>query len=302
MQIDARAPFSRIAAVLGVSDQTVARRYARLRSTGALRVRGLTDPYLHDSAPWFLRLRCAPAAAAPIAKALARRDDTAWIRLTSGGAEVTGMVAGHGGTGETLLLDTLPRTSKVEGVTAHYLLHTFGRGLHRLIAAHSGLTGEQIRALRPAETTSDPHVVTIDDGDRALLRELAQDGRLGSAALAAATGRSSAAVRRRIPELIVSGAVYFDVEVDSRLFPATATWTLLWLSVAPAALETVGAALARHPEVGYAAATTGPTNIYAAVACANRPALYDYLTGQVARLSGIRHLETAPVQRNIKGN
>ncbi|WP_220448360.1 AsnC family protein [Nonomuraea diastatica] len=42
---NARAPFSRISEVLGVSDQTVARRYTRLRSSGALRVRGLTNPY-----------------------------------------------------------------------------------------------------------------------------------------------------------------------------------------------------------------------------------------------------------------
>ena len=38
---DGRAPFSAIAAVIGVSDQTVARRYRRLRSAGLLRVAGL---------------------------------------------------------------------------------------------------------------------------------------------------------------------------------------------------------------------------------------------------------------------
>ncbi|MYR89980.1 AsnC family transcriptional regulator, partial [Streptomyces sp. SID685] len=32
LQIDGRAPFSTIAEALGVSDRTVARRYARLRS------------------------------------------------------------------------------------------------------------------------------------------------------------------------------------------------------------------------------------------------------------------------------
>ncbi|MFI6833783.1 Lrp/AsnC family transcriptional regulator [Kribbella sp. NPDC050241] len=40
LHIDGRAPFNRIAAVLGVSDQTVARRYQRLRSGGLLRVVG----------------------------------------------------------------------------------------------------------------------------------------------------------------------------------------------------------------------------------------------------------------------
>ena len=42
--VDGRASFSAIAEVLGVSDQTVARRYRRLRSAGVLRVVGLRYP------------------------------------------------------------------------------------------------------------------------------------------------------------------------------------------------------------------------------------------------------------------
>lgn len=44
LQFDGRVPFSRIAEVLGVSDQTVSRRYTRLRTAGLIRVIGLTDP------------------------------------------------------------------------------------------------------------------------------------------------------------------------------------------------------------------------------------------------------------------
>ncbi|MFG1908252.1 Lrp/AsnC family transcriptional regulator [Kribbella sp. NPDC048928] len=44
--LDARAPFRRLGEVLGVSDQTVARRYARLRESGALRVTALSHPGL----------------------------------------------------------------------------------------------------------------------------------------------------------------------------------------------------------------------------------------------------------------
>src|SRR5271167_3867805 len=68
--IDGRASFSAIAEVLGVSDQTVARRYRRLRSA------------------WVLRLRCVPGSGEAIAEALARREDTAWVQLLSGDTEV----------------------------------------------------------------------------------------------------------------------------------------------------------------------------------------------------------------------
>jgi DNA-binding Lrp family transcriptional regulator len=44
MQIDGRAPFSRVAAALGLSEQTVNRRWRRLRADGVVRVLGLTAP------------------------------------------------------------------------------------------------------------------------------------------------------------------------------------------------------------------------------------------------------------------
>src|SRR5580704_4170405 len=85
--VDGRASFASVAEVLGVSDQTIARRYRRLRSSGALRVVGLPSPK-KGWASWFLRMRCVPGSGEAIAAALARRDDTAWVQLLSGDTEV----------------------------------------------------------------------------------------------------------------------------------------------------------------------------------------------------------------------
>src|ERR1700761_7229949 len=97
--VDGRAPFSAIAEVLGVSDQTVARRYRRLRSTGALRVVGLKYPKSPGYAIGSLRLRCAPGSGEAIAAALARRADTAWVQLLSGDTEVLCSLRGEGSDG-----------------------------------------------------------------------------------------------------------------------------------------------------------------------------------------------------------
>lgn len=116
LQIDGRAPFSAIAAVLEVSDKTVARRYARLRSRGAVRVAGTTDPHALGEVVWFLRVRCAPDASVAVAEALARRSDTSWISLTSGGTEVVCIVqADSEQQSEALLLHRLPRTPGSRG-------------------------------------------------------------------------------------------------------------------------------------------------------------------------------------------
>ncbi|GAA1961121.1 Lrp/AsnC ligand binding domain-containing protein [Amycolatopsis minnesotensis] len=56
-----------------------------------------------------------------------------------------------------------------------------------------------------------------------------------------------------------------------------------------------GAALAGHPEIAFAAATTGPTNLCASVLCANQRELYRYLTTRVAAPPASTRVETAPV-------
>ncbi|MFF2082089.1 Lrp/AsnC family transcriptional regulator [Kitasatospora sp. NPDC058162] len=310
LQIDGRAPFSTIAAALGVSDRTVARRYARLRSTGAVRVLGGVDPIALGAELWLLRVRCAPSAAVAVAEALARRPDTSWVSLTSGGTEITCTVrAETEADSEALLLARLPRTPRVEGVSAHSVLHSFYGGPDSLIAKLGPLDATAVAALSPPTPapppTSTPPLpprtgpVRLDDGDRRLLAALAADGRAGFEQLAAVTGWSPTTARRRMAELRERGVLYLDIDCDPRLL-GIGTRTLLWISVAPPHLEEAGRALAGHPEVAFACATTGPTNLYATVVCPDQRALYRYLTTRVAALPAVTHVETAPSIRTVK--
>ncbi|CAO5192551.1 hypothetical protein FAIPA1_80160 [Frankia sp. AiPs1] len=68
----------------------------------------------------------------------------------------------------------------------------------------------------------------------------------------------------------------------------------------PAALDATGAALARHPEVAFVAATTGGSNLVAAVICRDTEDLYGYLTRRIASVPGITGIETATVMRQFK--
>jgi DNA-binding Lrp family transcriptional regulator len=301
LQIDGRLPFSRIAEVVGVSDQTVARRYSRLRTEGLVRVLGLTDPEVLGEVEWLVRVQCTPDSAAKVAQALARRDDTAWVSLTSGGTEISCMTRSRiGPDAHALLLQRLPGTPSVVGVTAQCVMHTFFGGARGLSTKSDSLTAEQARALQPTEPIVRIHgSVTLDDGDRRLLAELGQDGRADLSDLADATGWSQSTVRRRMAQLRDSGALYFDLDYDRRIFNLEAT-ALLWLSVAPAELAATGHALAGHPEVAYACATTGATNLHAVVLCTDIHALYTYLTTRIAALPAVRQVETTPIMRSMK--
>ncbi|GAA1976394.1 Lrp/AsnC family transcriptional regulator [Kitasatospora viridis] len=300
LHVDGRAPFSSIARVLGVSDRTVARRYARLRSSGAVRVVGGVDPTALGAVLWLLRVRCAPSATVAVAEALARRPDTSWVNLTSGGTEITCTVRTESeADSEALLLTRLPRTPRVEAVSAHSVLHAFYGGPDSVVAKLGPLDAESVAALRPPQLARRCGPVRLDDGDRRLLAALAVDGRTDFEQLATATGWSPTTVRRRMTELREHGVLYLDIDCDNRLL-GLGPRTQLWLSVAPARLEEVGEALAAHPEVAFAAATTGPSNLYASLVCPDQRALYRYLTTRVAALPAVTHLETEQVIKTLK--
>ncbi|WP_039638184.1 AsnC family transcriptional regulator [Streptomyces sp. 769] len=319
LEIDGRAPFRLVGAALGVSENTVARRYRRLRTAGVLRVVGVLNGARLGHSAWTLRLRCTPDAATALADALAARPDTSYVHLLSGGTEISCSVqTPTADRGEELLLRKLPRTGRVTSVTAHLLLGLpQGPGVARpgggpvaLPAGAARLTPEQVALLAPPAADeaigADGDVPGTEEGgralgpaDRALVEVLSRDGRAGHTELAAAAGVSESTVRRRLAVLRRAGVLAFLVDIPPAAL-GFRTEARLWMSVRPSRLTEVVAAMAGHPEVSFVAMTTGPTNLVAAVNCRDPLDLARYLTGRIASLDAIRTLETAPVIRTVK--
>ncbi|WP_131741892.1 Lrp/AsnC family transcriptional regulator [Actinomadura roseirufa] len=299
LQFDGRAPFSRIAEVLGVSDQTIARRYRRLRSTGLLRIVGAPGA---DRGRWIIRLQCVPSAVQALAEALARRPDIVWVQLVSGGTEILcniGPVTAEDG--EQILLEALPRSDRIISVAAHRILYTFC-GSPRRVRMLDVLTPEEERLLEPPDPVPgwDADVPPLEPGDIPLLEVLSRDGRAGHAELSAATGWSPSTVARRVDHLRATGSLLCYAEFDLR-YAGLGAAARLWITVPPGELDGVGRALAAHPETAFVAATTGPANLNVAIVCRDSRAIYRYLTERVAALPVIGHVETTPIGRNVKG-
>jgi DNA-binding Lrp family transcriptional regulator len=302
LAIDGRVPFRRIAAVVGVSEQTIARRYHRLHTVGALRVLGRLDTRRSGRVDWLIRLHCAPGAAMPIADALAQRSDTSWVTIISGGTEVLCVTQTRTRLERNdLLLDKLTRTSRVVSVQAHAVLHTFLRRPTQWSGLLTALTPDQEDVLRPAVEQPPATEVPFGSqpGDEALLGVLARDGRAGYGEAAAATGWSQSTVKRRLGYLRANGTLYFDLDYDAALFGIEMT-ARLWMSVTPWRLATVGTALAEHPEIAFVGAVTGPANLTATVLCADAAALYEYLTKRIGELRSVQAIETTPIIRTLK--
>ncbi|WP_431925658.1 Lrp/AsnC family transcriptional regulator [Nonomuraea jabiensis] len=302
LQVDGRASFSRIGEVLGVSDQRVARRYRRLRASGTVRVVGAVDGRRLGFESRSIRLQCTPDAAVSIAEALARRSDTFWVNLLSGGTEIScNTIQRTAKERQSLLLGRLAKTDRVLSVTAHRTLHMFvgGRvGWAGLVA----LSPEQAAGIaegRAFARHAEDEEITLGPGDDALLEALSRDGRAPFADLAAVTGWSESTVRRRVEQLYGAGALFFHLDVMPVLLGQRVE-AQLWMSVPPAELDATGRALTWHPEVAYVGATTGPANLMANVVCRDDAAFYRYLTESLGALPAIGRIETAPIIRTVK--
>jgi len=299
LTLEPRASFRAIAEVTGISDQTAARRYRRLAETAALRVLGVVDGTQLGWADWFLRLQTTPGSADSIAEALARRPDTSWVRLASGGTEIAcTLEARSPEQRDALLLRGLPGSRRVAQISAHWILHNFTPGPWPEITR--ALSPAQLEMLGPPAVPVQAHAeTTLLPDDEPLLAELARDGRASHAALAAAIHWHESTVRRRMDELRRAGLLHFEIDLDNRAFGMNVQ-AMLWLSVEPGRLDQTGRALASHREIPFAAATTGPTNLLASAVFRDTRHLYEYLTGELAALPGVSSVQTAPIIRTLK--
>ena len=307
LQVDPRVGFATVATVLGLSELTVARRYRRMQRAGMIRVIGVLDPGSLGQSQWMVRLRCRPGSGTAIAEALAQRDDVSWVALSAAGSEVTCAVRSRSQEQrDDLLGRRLPRAAAVIDLQASVMLRQFvgGRG-HYWAALTGTLTPEQESALGPGHGPFTEQPVVRDQSpqlsgdDEKLIAALAADGRANLVDLAAAADLTPGRVSRRLHALVSSGVVHIDVEIAPMTLGYRARANL-WLRIRPAEIKTVGRAMAQMPEVGFAAAVSGPNNLHAVVHCRDLDELFEFTTDRIGTLPGVEGMEISPISRQIK--
>ncbi|MQY07124.1 AsnC family transcriptional regulator [Actinomadura macrotermitis] len=289
LQCDGRLTAGRAAEVLGVGPRVVRRRWAALLDGDVVRVRGVV-PYPPGTTATLLRIRVLRGRVEAIAAALAARDDVPFIDLSAGGDEIGAIVIAPPGSRGRLLYRQLPATGAVTSVTAQTVLHVFSTAD---AWRHDVLTPEERRALTPQAPP--PPAGPPDDTDRRILGVLAADGRASAAAIAERTGLPDSTVRRR---LAARGHLRTQVIVDPRRL-GLAIDANVWMRIEPGRLDEVGRALAAHPAVHGALATTGEANLQVAVWLRDLEHLYRFVSGDLGAL-GVRSADTVLVGRAVK--
>ncbi|MBW4719710.1 Lrp/AsnC family transcriptional regulator [Saccharothrix obliqua] len=261
LQVDGRAAPGRIAEVLGVSARTVTRSLTRLAPH--VRVVRVPSPEHGLRGATLLRVRVLRGRVEVLADSLAQRPEVLFVDVLAGGEEISAVVLGG--------VPRLP-SNAITSVQPLSVLHVFSDAADWRTGL---LTPDETAALTPPAPTDQ---VTPDDLDRNLLDRLTTDARTGPGPLAAASGVPESTVRRRLDRLTAGGHVRTYTVADPRLFGLTVDANV-WMTVPPGRLDALGRRLAEHPMVHGTLATTGPTNLTAAVFCRDLPALYEFVTG-----------------------
>jgi Lrp/AsnC family transcriptional regulator, regulator for asnA, asnC and gidA len=137
---------------------------------------------------------------------------------------------------------------------------------------------------------------SLDDLDRAILRQLEDDGRRAFREIGRSLGTSEATVRARVKRMqdleILRIVAFADPE---RL--GNQQLALVLLTVDPRRHLDVVAALKELPEVTYISTLLGRADICAEVVSENNADLWDFLNFRVSPIEGVRTTETLSVLR-----
>ncbi len=131
--------------------------------------------------------------------------------------------------------------------------------------------------------------ITLDDIDKAIVRELQVDGRMPYAQLGPKVGLSQAAVRQRVQRLINSGVMQVVAVTD----PLRLGFTLQAMVGIRATgdLKALAERLSKVPEIDYVVVASGRFDLLLEVVCEGHEELFELLNDEVRCLDGVLTVE-----------
>jgi len=133
-------------------------------------------------------------------------------------------------------------------------------------------------------------VISLDDIDKAIIRQLQLDGRMPYARLGPAVGLSQAAVRQRVQRLIEHGVMQV-VAVTDPLTLGFGLQAMVGIEV-EGDLRAVAAKLALVDEVSYVVVTAGRFDLLVEVVCRDNEQLLGIVNDVVRAIAGVKATET----------
>ncbi|ROS74080.1 DNA-binding Lrp family transcriptional regulator [Curtobacterium sp. PhB130] len=303
---DGRASWATIGELAGCSTSTAQRRVTRLVEDGAVRIIAASDVLASGfGVSTKVRVRSGAARADALADALARRPEVRFVSTLTGSADCTAEVVLPRVGDLTAFLSTIEVDGRPVETEALPIVRTFTAPFTVFPGDALAPTAERsTTANAPAPDPSTGQGVTPVHADatpeeRAVFAALVRDGRKPLTDLAREVGRSEAATRRTLEDLVQSGRLRIGPLVAPSLL-GRATELEVWISVAPDRLSAAAAQLAGHPSVHYAAASLGRFNLIGQAFLPDFASVYTFSTDVLGALPGVREVDVTVQLRTVK--
>jgi Lrp/AsnC family transcriptional regulator for asnA, asnC and gidA len=141
---------------------------------------------------------------------------------------------------------------------------------------------------------------TLDEIDRKIIRLLNKDGRVSSAEIARRLGGvPPRTIRHRIEGLIGRDIIAVRAIVNPLALGYHVLADVL-IEVEPGCVRNVAETVARFPQVSYVACATGDTDVSISLRVRSNEELFDFVTEQLGRISGVRRTQTHLLPAKLK--
>ncbi|MFE0804675.1 Lrp/AsnC family transcriptional regulator [Streptomyces sp. NPDC058812] len=258
LQLDPRAPWSRLAGPLGLDPATLSRRWARLRASGSAWVTCYPGGAQAEYAAFALvQVACAPGTCEETAALLSGDGRVYSVEITAGafGLLLTVAALDHASLA-AYVLRRLGRLPGITGTRTHLVQRIYREASRWRMDA---LSQRQQRGLeRAAAERAGAEPAGVDE--QRLVIALAADGRQSYAQLGETLGKPESTVRRTLAAALGSGRAVVRCET-AHLMAGWRVTATLWLAVPPGELEQTAETLCAMRQARLVCSVAGEANL-----------------------------------------
>ncbi len=288
LQVDGRAPFSRMAKELGVPEKQVRRCVEDLRARGVIHITAVTDPSLLGyGVISIVGIVVAPAAnVRDVAAQIAALPGAFYVVVVAGRYNV---VAEFHGESLDSLVEVINECAQMAGISSIHMLPYLK--LHYRFPAFDAAAYKATGA-KPGRRLPTGAEIVVTDLDRQIIESLSLDGRVAFRELARNLGISEAQVRRRVGRLTESGMLrVMALTVPSGIGYTTSAFCMVSLN--PTYRASLAAdEIAALPGVIYVAICAGDFDLMVEVVSVDPEDLLRFLDEEIRPLAFVARVET----------
>ncbi|MCU1658233.1 MAG: DNA-binding transcriptional regulator, Lrp family [Pseudonocardiales bacterium] len=263
LQVAPRGSWAAIGDAVGITAVTAAKRWARLSERGVSWVTAAPGMALRNAQCLaYVEITCNPTHRFEVADAIAQHRLAVTVELTTGSADILVTVAAADLTTMShYLLEHLDQVEHVLSSRARIATRLYGEGSAwrvRELAPPAVAALEKVRVQQLADVGADGPL-QMSDSVKAMLTQLALDGRSSYAELGEISGTSATTARRHVSRLLESGVVILRTDVNAQAI-GWPVQVYLWANAPVDTLPETARALSRFRQARLTATVTaGPS-------------------------------------------